>query len=799
MLHVPDPASSPVTGWRLVRARACLADTAVAASAVLLAAAGMIPLLEDLSWALPAIVMVVVIAALGAASRAIALPLPLVPIVQALGLILTLTAMAASSQAWAWVVPTPEAWDVIGSLVQQGLQDARDFAAPAPPFAGLVLLMVGGIGLVALATDTLFVSVRAPLLAGLPLLALYLAASLIPVGGAPWWSVALAVCGWLLILAADQRDRVRAWGGLDPTVRVRGLSAPARRIGIVAIVAASAVGVLLPTSVNAPWRSGDGAGGGTAVEGGPVLLDPLVSMRRNLVQSNDTEVLTYRTEAEDPSYLRVTVLEDFDGTTWRTRPGLETGRDPGVPLPANVLSDVIAADESNRVRGGASYTYDIEVASLENAYLPLPYPVSEVADVAGLGSGWRLDPSTGVAFSEDRPASGLAYRVAALDPLIQPGQLRESVAADGDRWPLLNLPGGLDPIIGRLAREATAGADTPYDRALALQRWFTREGGFTYSTGVRSGADADYLAEFLRDRVGYCEQFAATMAVMARDLGIPSRVVVGFTQGAQAEDGSWRVTVRDAHAWPELWFDGVGWARFEPTPRSGGSVQAPAYAPTPAGALDTSDEGRGLIDVGGDGPAAADRADEGSWPGAVLAGVAALVVLVLAALALPMLRRIVRRRRWLHGRDYAAVVDGAWAELGALAVDLGQPWSPTSTPRQQTERLTRGMPEQATAALQRVRREVERIRYARPDATVVGSGSRERAEAVRADVRTVTRELRDRVRWQTRVAAYCWPSSERRRQRSSMRSMKPGDAEGLGAGAAVSAAAPSAGRAPKAE
>jgi len=797
MLHVPETAPA-VSGWRLVRARACLADTAVAASAVLLAAAGMAPLLEDLSWVVPSVVMVAVIAVLGAASRAIALPLPLVPIVQALGLILTLTAMAASSQAWAWVVPTSEAWDVLGALVQQGLQDAQDFAAPAPPFAGLVLLMVGGIGLVALATDTLFVSVRAPLLAGLPLLALYLAAALIPSAGAPWWAVALAVCGWLLILAADQRDRVRAWGGLDPTVRVRGLSAPARRIGIVAIVAASAVGVLLPTSVNAPWRSGDGAGGGTAVDGGPVLLDPLVSMRRNLVQSNDTEVLTYRTEAEDPSYLRVTVLEDFDGTTWRARQGLETGRDRGVPLPANVLTDIIAADESNRVRGGASYTYDIEVASLENAYLPLPYPVSEVADVAGLGSGWRLDPSTGIAFSQDRPASGLAYRVAALDPRIQPGQLRESAAADGDRWPLLNLPGGLDPIIGRLAREATAGADTPYDRALALQRWFTRDGGFTYSTGVRSGADADYLAEFLRDRIGYCEQFAAAMAVMARELGIPSRVVVGFTQGARSDDGSWRVTVRDAHAWPELWFDGVGWARFEPTPRSGGSVQAPDYAPTPAGALDATNEDRGLLDLGGDGPVEADRSDGGSWSAAVLAAVAALL-LVLAVLALPMLRRIARRRRWLHARDYAAVVDGAWAELGALAVDLGQPWSPMSTPRQQMERLTRGMPEPAAAALQRVRREVERVRYARPVDATSGTGSRERAEAVRADVRTVTRELRDRVRWQTRVAAYCWPSSERRRQRSSMRSMKPGEADGFGAGPVASGAAPSAGRAPKAE
>jgi transglutaminase-like putative cysteine protease len=788
-----------MTGWELVRARACLADTVVAAAAVLLASAGLIPLLEDLTWVLPAVVMVLVMATLGAASRALAIPLPLVPVIQALGLLLTVTTMVAAEQAWARVVPTSEAWDVIGALVQQGVQDAQDFAAPAPAFPGLVLLVVGGVGLVALATDTLFVSVRAPLLAGLPLLALFGAAAVIPVAGAPWWAFGATAVGWLLILAADQRDRVRAWGGLAPHARVRGMSAAGRRIGLAVIAVASVVGVLVPTSVTTPWRSGDGAGGGTAASGGPVLLDPLVSMRRNLVQSNDTEVLTYRTEAEDPGYLRVTVLEEFDGTTWRPRPGLESGRDRGVPLPANVLNDIIAADEANRVRGGASYTYDIEVTNLENAFLPLPYPVSAVDDVAGLGSGWRLDPGTGVAFSDDRPASGIAYRVAALDPRIEPGQLRDAVAADGDRWPLLNLPGGLDPSIGRLAREVTADADTPYDRALALQRWFTRDGGFTYSTGVRSGADADYLAEFLRERIGYCEQYAAAMAVMARELGIPSRVVVGFTQGAPTDDGRWQVTVRDAHAWPELWFDGVGWARFEPTPRSGGSVQAPDYAPAPAGATDTVNEGRGLTDLGGDGPAATERTVEGSWTSAVAAGVTMALVLVLALLAVPLARRLVHRRRRLHARDDAAVVEGAWSEVGALAVDLGQPWSTTSTPRQVADRLSRGMPATPAAAVQRLRREVERVRYARPEGGAGSAGTTERAEAVRADVRTVAQELRGRVRWQTRLAAYCWPSSERRRQRSSMRSMKPGEDGGFGAAAGAAAVSASAGRAPKAE
>jgi transglutaminase-like putative cysteine protease len=782
-----------MSGWTLVRERARIADTLVAASAVLLATACLIPLFVNLRWVLPTLAVLVVISTLGAVSRGLGMPVPFVPIVQALGLVLTVTAMFAASEAWARIVPTTQAWDVLRALLQRGLLDAQTFAAPVPTFPGMVLLAAGGVGLVALSTDTLFVSVRAPLLAGVPLLAMYLAAALTLDSGGPWWAFPLPAAGWLLILAADQRDSIRRWGGLTATTRIRGLSTGARRTGLVAIALASIIAVVLPMRGSMPWDSGTGSGPGTATASGPVILDPLVSMRRSLIQATDTEVLSYRTQAENPSYLRVSVLETFDGTTWRPREGLESGRDGGVALPANVLSAFIAVNDSNRVRGGDSFAYDITVTSLQNTFLPLPYPVSQIDDSGGLGTDWSLDPSTGVAFSADTAATGRSYRVSALDPRIQSGQLRGAAAAKGDFWPQLNLPGGMTPRIKELAREVTASAQTPYDKAVALQRWFTRDGGFTYSTSVKSGADADYIAEFLDERVGYCEQFAGAMAIMARSLGIPSRVVVGFTQGSRDEDGVWHVTVRDAHAWPELWFEGVGWARFEPTPRSGATVFTPEYARADAGDIPAGgDDTRGLLDTEGFDPVEVDRTPGLALPLGPLAALALLIALAL--LAMPLARRLVRRRRRLHARQYAAVVDGAWAEVGDLAIDHGQPWSEFSTPRQAAERLSRGMGEPAAAALRRLRQEVEQVRYA-PEAGA--GGSAERAEAVRADVRMVASELRARVRWQTRIAAYCWPSSERRRQRSSMRSMKPEVAPGAAGftGAGVS----SAGRAPNAE
>ena len=94
-------------------------------------------------------------------------------------------------------------------------------------------------------------------------------------------------------------------------------------------------------------------------------------------------------------------------------------------------------------------------------------------------------------------------------------------------------------------------------------------GGFTYDTEVQVGSGSAAIARFLKDKEGFCVHFSFAMAAMARTLGIPARVAVGFTPGSPQADGSMSVGLRDAHAWPELYFEGVGWTRFEPTPNRG--------------------------------------------------------------------------------------------------------------------------------------------------------------------------------------------------------------------------------------
>lgn len=126
------------------------------------------------------------------------------------------------------------------------------------------------------------------------------------------------------------------------------------------------------------------------------------------------------------------------------------------------------------------------------------------------------------------------------------------------------LPGDLDPRIGRIAERWTAGATSDYRKVLAIQQHFHRP-GFLYSTDVDTSIDADGLLEFLtQTRTGFCQHYTAAMTVMVRALGLPARIAVGYRSGTQQEDGRYLVQSDDAHAWVEVLFPGYGWLPFEP-------------------------------------------------------------------------------------------------------------------------------------------------------------------------------------------------------------------------------------------
>lgn len=125
---------------------------------------------------------------------------------------------------------------------------------------------------------------------------------------------------------------------------------------------------------------------------------------------------------------------------------------------------------------------------------------------------------------------------------------------------------GVNPAVVDLARQVTASATGNYDRALAIQSYLRQNFGYTLDpTGIDP---EDPIGSFLlKSRQGYCEYFAAAMALMLRKVNIPSRLVNGFQTGSYNRVGKdFVVRARDAHTWVEVYFPGYGWIPFDPTP-----------------------------------------------------------------------------------------------------------------------------------------------------------------------------------------------------------------------------------------
>jgi transglutaminase-like putative cysteine protease len=127
---------------------------------------------------------------------------------------------------------------------------------------------------------------------------------------------------------------------------------------------------------------------------------------------------------------------------------------------------------------------------------------------------------------------------------------------------------GMHTTMYNVARRVTRAATTPYGAVLALESWFRQTGGFRYDESPPRVSGPPLVVFVTRTRAGYCQHFAGAMALMLRLLGVPARVAVGFTSGTREGD-AWVVTDHDAHAWVEVWFAGLGWIPFDPTPGRG--------------------------------------------------------------------------------------------------------------------------------------------------------------------------------------------------------------------------------------
>ncbi|MFF3641798.1 DUF3488 and DUF4129 domain-containing transglutaminase family protein [Streptomyces sp. NPDC002564] len=725
--------------------RARLAVCATAAT--LMASGALLPLVEPATWFLQAAILLVLQSGVGALTRRVPLARLLTVAVQALVSLLLLTLVFAREQALAGIVPGPEVFRRFGLLLEAGGNDVGQYMIPAPLSDGIRLMLVGGVLVIGLAVDALAVTFRTAAPAGLPLLALYSVAAGLSEGGAGWLWFLLAAAGYLLLLLAEGRDRLSQWGrvfggaarapgrvtgGLESNSGALAPIRTGRRIGAVALGIALVVPLALPALDGGLLDGSGGPGGDGSGNGGTIsAVNPLVALQDSLNQPDDREVISYRTNAEgtDDLYLRIVSLDKFDGTTWKTTVRRIQDVPSPLPNPEGLRDDVRRTEIQTNLSASDSYAQN---------WLPMPFPASQVK----IGGRWRFEP-VGRALVGDRGQTtrGSMYQVKSLvvEPTAQ--QLAAAPAPPDDlRREFTKVPDSLPGMVADTARQVTKGSANAYEQAVKLQDYFASDGGFTYNTQVRAGSGPSAIERFLKQKEGFCVHFSFAMASMARTLGIPARVAVGFTPGTAQGDGTMSVGLRDAHAWPELYFEGVGWTRFEPTPSRGtppdytrsdvpsGGVSdpdtpEPATSSEPSTAPSASDSCPPDVRKQGGCQSAAPQVATGSGgtgpPIGTIAGISLAALAVLALPLLPLLWRTRVRAARLGaggrtGADAATRTLAAWLEVTDTAWDHGIAPDESQTPRKAAARIVRAgrLTGGPAEAVHRVAAAVEQVLYA---------------------------------------------------------------------------------------
>jgi transglutaminase-like putative cysteine protease len=696
-------------------------------------------------------------------------------------LLIYLNALFEGAHSYIWLIPSRKSlvflWR-LPSLASPQFHSSPPVTATKP----VDLVAVAGIGAIAIIVDYVAVRLRRPALAGLPLLLLFsvpVASNLKGFGFGQSIAFALAIAGYLTLLSTDGRQRLRMWGRLVTVRRVTGveeggagpdtrdLAATGRRVGLAAICLAIAIPIALPASKPHDLFSTDGNGAGGNGLGTGDTVSPLNGIQRDLIEGKPQPVLSYTTTAPDPQqqYLGQWVLNyDQADQDWNVVDSTEISQILPPKLPYLVPGPGPGAPIS-------MVTTKLDYDSLPpEAGIPLPY-----APVRITGNAKQISEEQGtlivindvqqshvrltVTSEVSEPTStDLNYDYSAVQPSIQ------------NTYGIYRGPDAGE--LHSLAAKHTIGATTPFEDAYDLQAWL-RSSAFSYSLRPNLPQTSNWLVQFLtKYRRGYCEQYAWAFAVLARTLGIPARIVVGYTAGTQNPDGTWQVTTQDAHAWPELYFPGYGWVRFEPTP--GGpagqdTAEAPTYTTGPPPTTTTPRSGSNSTGPAATSPGKTSQADTAKgchlrqslcrnqptggqaglnpaashgFPVGIPIGVVAVLLLASPALG----RWLTRRRRWMAASGDAALAQAAWNELHDDLTDYGIDTLPSDSPRMTVIKVanTARLKPAHREALARIASAVERAQYSL--GTVPGARLRTDVTTVRKAVSSnATRSHRLRV------------------------------------------------------
>ena len=650
----------------------------------------------------------------------------------------------------AWVVEPHTTFLGIPGLatleaVRADLADAwrrfGEVVAPTASTRGFVLGSVIGAWLTATMSDGFAFRGRARFEALVPSFTVFLFGAML---GADRFRVPLtaaylaALVAFVLFSDATGRTRGPSWFGRRSGEGERALVRSGLALGLVAVVGAVVVGPRLPGADDPGllgWRDRDDGRAGPRV-----TVSPLVDIRGRLVEQSDVELFSVRSDT--PAYWRLTSLDQFDGNIWSSRGTYQRARgELGVAAPTRAATDTLRQH--------------FTVSTLSSIWLPAAFRPERVR----AGGAVRYDRDSASLLTDRTTSDGLTYTVDSELPRPTAAELAGASgpvpAAVAERY--LSLPPQMARSLAQVAAGVTAGQPTVYGRAKALQDWFRTN--FTYSLAVLPGHGAAAVDKFLAERRGYCEQFAGTFAAMARALGVPARVAVGFTPGERGAGGQFQVLGRNAHAWPEVFLAGYGWVAFEPTPGRGipgaedytdvapqgaagdqtatTATTAPATGEAPADAAPPTEEPQETA------PTPAPVSSDGGL-GRLIWLIAAVVLVVLAVSAVPVARAGQRRRRREAARTPADRVLLAWQDAEEALASAGRGQRPWETADEYASRVGGGP---GGAALVQLAGDTSVAAYSEggvgPDVAVRAEQS---ADAVRSEVAAAAGAVR-RVLW----------------------------------------------------
>jgi transglutaminase-like putative cysteine protease len=450
-------------------------------------------------------------------------------------------------------------------------QQARLQVSPTPPLQPLMLAAVAATWAAVFSSHALAFRAGSPLLALVPPIALVGFADTVldslvkPIYGFEFLAAAL------LVIFADGIRRVQAWGPVwSGPGRQAQLSRSAGRGARRVAVAALGVAVMAPLLIPGFGSKALFDLSGHTHSG--VNVDVLVSVASELKRDDPVEVFTVRTST--PTYYRLLALPVFDGATWRPAPGVATDESSDATLEVPGLAPDVG-------QAAPTLTQQFHVdTKIDQPYIPMNAPPVNV----DMGVGYHWDATTGTATLDGSIDPGASYTVTSKELQPTPEDLRELNTTDLTFDPrLTELPSSTPDAVKQLAESWTDGAESMYDKVIAIQNHLLDK-PFVYDASVPAGENTTALLTFLlKTRKGFCQQFSSSMAVLLRSIGIPARVVVGFTSGTQdaGDQSVWHVSTENAHAWVEVLFPTYGWLPFEPTPTRVNPM-AESYANEPA-------------------------------------------------------------------------------------------------------------------------------------------------------------------------------------------------------------------------